>query len=120
MASATPRAYNWIARDEFMEWVVAKWSIGPERRMKEFGHPAVFPESLATRVQRLFSFAGDVVLDPFNGVGTTTAVATRLRRRCLGIDIDPAYCETARQRMDTEKTALRKGWQSTLQETDNS
>lgn len=60
--------------------------------MKEFGHPAMFPEELALRIIKLFSFAGDVVLDPFNGAGTTTAVAQRLGRRFVGIDISPEYC----------------------------
>ena len=54
-----------IHGDDFKKWVYARWSIAPERRMKEFGHPAVFPEELARRVIQLFSFRGDVVLDPF-------------------------------------------------------
>jgi DNA modification methylase len=103
-----------ITADEFKEWVVARWSIAPERKMKELGHPAVFPEALATRVLKLFSFSGDVILDPFNGVGTTTAVARRLRRRALGIDIDPGYCETARRRMEAEEEKMRQGRQVTL------
>lgn len=88
-----------ITGDEFKKWVVAKWSIAPERNMKEFGHPAMFPEELASRVIKLFSFAGDVVLDPFNGVGTTTSVAQKLGRRFLGIDISPEYCELAQRRI---------------------
>lgn len=88
-----------ITADEFKEWVVAKWSIAPERKMKEFGHPAMFPEKLAERVIKLFSFVGDVVLDPFNGVGTTTAVAQKLARRFVGIDISPEYCDIAQKRL---------------------
>ncbi len=105
-----------ITGEEFKEWVVARWTIAPERRMKELGHPAVFPEALAERVIKLFSFSGDVVLDPFNGVGTTTAVAARLNRRALGIDIDPGYCSTAMERLDKEKQAAKKGRQATLPE----
>ena len=56
-----------IDADSFKEWVIAKWSIAPERRMREFDHPAMFPEELAKRVMLLFSFSGDVVLDPFAG-----------------------------------------------------
>jgi len=59
----------------------------------------MFPEALAERVIKLFSYRGDVVLDPFNGAGTTTAVASRLGRRFLGIDISPEYCATARSRL---------------------
>lgn len=88
-----------ITSDEFKEWVVAKWSIAPERKMKEYGHPAVFPEKLAERIIKLFSFVGDVVLDPFNGVGTTTTVAQKLGRRFIGIDISPEYCDIAQKRL---------------------
>ena len=88
-----------INADQFKEWVLAKWSIAPERRMREHGHPAMFPEELAKRVMLLFSFHGDVVLDPFNGVGTTTAVAQQNGRRFLGVDIAPEYCATAEGRL---------------------
>lgn len=88
-----------ITPDEFKEWVVAKWSIAPERKMKEFGHPAMFPEKLAERVIKLFSFSGDIILDPFNGVGTTTAVAQKLGRKFVGIDISQEYCDIANKRL---------------------
>ena len=70
--------------------------------MKEFGHPAMFPEELAKRVIKLFSFRGDFVLDPFNGVGTTTFVAQQLGRRYLGIDFAEQYCTAARKRLQKE------------------
>ena len=88
-----------ICADEFKKWVVGKWSIAPERNMKEYGHPAMFPEELAARVLKLFSYQGDTILDPFNGVGTTTAVAKKLKRKYLGIDISKEYCEVAEQRL---------------------
>ena len=88
-----------ITADEFKKWVVAKWNIAPERNMKEYNQPAMFPEELALRVIKLFSFAGDVVLDPFNGVGTTTAVAQKVNRRFVGIDISQEYCNIAKKRL---------------------
>ena len=88
-----------ISVEEFKSWVVAKWSIAPERHMKEYGHPAMFPENLVERVLKLFSFQNDVVLDPFNGAGTTTAVAKKTGRRYLGIDISQEYCHTAENRL---------------------
>ncbi len=88
-----------ISVEEFKSWVVAKWSIAPERHMKEYGHPAMFPENLVERVLKLFSFQNDVVLDPFNGAGTTTAVAKKTGRRYLGIDISQEYCDTAENRL---------------------
>jgi DNA modification methylase len=90
-----------ISSDEFKNWVVARWSIAPERNMKEFSHPAMFPEELVYRVLKLFSFKNDIVLDPFNGVGTTTFVAKRLERKYVGIDISEEYCLKARKRLNS-------------------
>ena len=88
-----------ISDDEFKNWVNAKWSIAPERDMQKHGHPAMFPEKLVLRALKLFSFRGDVVLDPFNGAGTTTLTAHNLGRNYIGIDCSAEYCETAKQRI---------------------
>ena len=89
-----------ITADEFKKWVYGKWSIAPERGMSaRFGHPAMFPEELARRVLRLFSFRGDAILDPFNGAGTTSLVAKKTGRKFLGVDISPEYCATAERRL---------------------
>jgi DNA modification methylase len=94
-----------ITDEEFKAWVVAKWSIASERNMKTYGHPAMFPEELVMRCLKLFSYQGDIVLDPFNGAGTTTYVANRLNRRYIGIDISEEYCKTARMRLaETDST----------------
>lgn len=87
-----------ITSNEFKDWVNAKWDIAPERNMKKYAHPAMFPEKLVYRVLKLFSYKGDIILDPFNGVGSTTAVARRLNRRYLGIDISKEYCQKAKKR----------------------
>ena len=91
-----------IQAEEFKQWVLAKWSIAPERKMKEYNHPAMFPEELAKRVIKLFSYKNDIVLDPFNGVGTTTAVAKSLDRYFLGIDISKEYCKKACERINNK------------------
>ena len=88
-----------INDDEFKSWVNAKWSIAPERDMKKYGHPAMFPEKLVLRALKLFSFRGDIVLDPFNGVGTTTLTAHHFGRNYIGIDCSAEYCKTAEQRI---------------------
>ena len=87
-----------ITEEEFKKYVIAKWSIAPERNMKEYGHPAMFPEKLVEQALKLFSFQNDVILDPFNGVGTTTSVAKKLNRKYLGIDISQEYCNIAQKR----------------------
>ncbi len=88
-----------ITGDEFKKWVYGKWDIAPERNMSKYGHPAMFPEGLVERTLKLFSYQGDLVLDPFNGAGTTTAVAKRLGRKYLGIDVSEKYCEIAKERL---------------------
>ena len=90
-----------INGEEFKKWVFSRWSIAPERKMKEFGHPAMFPEELVVRVLKLFSFRSDVILDPFNGVGTTTVVTKKLERKYFGIDISEEYCKTAKKRISS-------------------
>jgi len=95
-----------ISGDEFKKWVVAKWSIAPERNMKDYGHPAMFPEELVERILKLFSYQGDIVLDPFNGVGTTTLVAKKLGRRYVGIDISEKYCKVAEERIGNLKCEM--------------
>ena len=97
-----------ITADEFKEFVVAKWSIAPERKMKDYGHPAMFPEKLVERALKLFSYQNDIVLDPFNGVGTTTYVAKKLNRRFLGIDISEEYTKTAIMRLNEELDVQQK------------
>ena len=92
-----------ISGDEFKQWVYARWEIAPESNMKQYGHPAMFPEELVTRLLKLFSYQDDVVLDPFNGAGTTTAVAHRLKRRFVGIEISPEYCRKAEARLARER-----------------
>lgn len=89
-----------IDEEEFKSWVRAKWSIAPERDMARYGHPAMFPQKLAERVLKLFSFRHDLVLDPFNGAGTTTLAAHLLNRKYIGIDVSSNYCQKAQRRLD--------------------
>jgi len=88
-----------ITADEFKEWVLGKWSFPPEIRMKDYNHPAMFPEELPRRLMKLFSYKNDIVLDPFNGAGTSSAVAWKLGRRFIGIDVSRQYCDTALARL---------------------
>ena len=97
-----------INDEEFKKWVVAKWSIAPERKMKNYGHPAMFPEELVRRGLKLFSFKNDLILDPFNGVGTTTKVAHELNRNYLGIDNAKKYCNVAQKRITTNLFNFKK------------
>ena len=88
-----------ITAEEFKKWVYGKWDIAPESKMKQFGHPAMFPEEIPYRLIKLFSYVGDTVFDPFNGAGTTTLVAWKLRRNYIGVDISWKYCRQATERI---------------------
>jgi DNA modification methylase len=87
-----------LTPDEFEQWTLSTWHIQPERR-RIADHPAAFPEKLAERVIRLFSYVGDIVLDPFCGTGTVPYVARRFHRRYIGIDNAPGYVDAARARI---------------------
>jgi len=62
-------------------------------------HPAPFPEELADRLIRMFSFVNDTVLDPFVGTGTTMVAAAKAGRNSIGVEIDPKYWRLARDRL---------------------
>jgi DNA modification methylase len=69
-------------------------------------HHATFPKKLAGYFIRYFTKENDLVLDIFNGVGTTTAACEQWNRRWIGIDIIPEYCEIARKRIAEEKDKM--------------
>ncbi|MGK3945704.1 site-specific DNA-methyltransferase, partial [Streptomyces caeruleatus] len=62
-------------------------------------HPCQMPEAVLERIIRVASNPGDLVLDPFAGSGTTLAVAKRLRRRFLGVELSSDYAEAVRERL---------------------
>lgn len=78
------------------EWFQQIWRIGGASTRE---HPAPFPVALIERLVRMFSFAGDTVLDPFAGSGTTTIAAGRWGRNSIAIEVEPAYLELAEQRI---------------------
>jgi site-specific DNA-methyltransferase (adenine-specific) len=75
---------------EFKAWTRNVWTI-PATNPDSLGHPAVFPLELPRRLIKLYSYVGDVVLDPFCGSGTTLRAAKDVGRRAIGVDISPRY-----------------------------
>lgn len=67
---------------------------------KQEGHCAMFPEELPMRIIRMFSFAGDTVLDPFVGSGTTMAAAEKWHRHSIGIDINPQFANFVQSKVN--------------------
>jgi len=81
------------------------WDIPPESA-RRVSHPAPFPVELPERLIRLYTYAGDLVLDPFMGSGSTLVAAARLDRRFVGYDLDPSYVDIARLRVRDEGTVV--------------
>ena len=93
---ATPlqKALSMLTKKEMQGWWRPVWTDirGASTRN---GHPAPYPPELAERLIRMFSFAGDVVLDPFAGTGSTTVAALASGRSSTAVEIDPGYVEIA-------------------------
>ncbi|MGE3361103.1 MAG: site-specific DNA-methyltransferase [Acidimicrobiia bacterium] len=87
-----------IMTEDFLALTLDIWSIPPESA-KRVGHPAPFPVELPEQLIRLYTYEGDLVLDPFMGSGSTLVAAALLDRRYIGYDLDPAYVDIARQRV---------------------
>ncbi len=92
------RAESTIEREEFLEWTKSIWTF-PTASAKKIGHPAPFPEELPYRLIKLYSFRGDVVLDPFVGSGTTCLAALKTGRNFVAYDNNPQYVELAERRL---------------------
>ena len=92
-----------LTKEEHQEWFQQIWTL-PGESTRE--HPAPFPEKLAYRLVRMFSFTGDTVLDPFMGTGTTLLAAARCGRNAIGVEIEPEYVEIARRRLNSKVTSL--------------
>lgn len=87
-----------IMTEDFLALTLDVWSIPPESA-KRVGHPAPFPVELPEQLIRLYTYEGDLVLDPFMGSGSALVAAAALGRRYVGYDLDPAYVEIARRRV---------------------
>lgn len=81
-------------KDEFIKWTNGMWNFSGESK-KKIGHPAPFPVELPKRCIKLFSYEGDIVLDPFMGSGTTIVAAKTLGRKSMGIETSRDFCELA-------------------------
>lgn len=91
-----------ITKEDFLELTKSIWTF-PTASARKIGHPAPFPVELPRRLIELFSFKGDVVLDPFAGAGTTAVAAIQTNRNYLMVDIDPEYCSLAEKRLDIKQ-----------------
>ncbi|HTV92559.1 MAG TPA: site-specific DNA-methyltransferase [Verrucomicrobiae bacterium] len=92
------KALSMLTKDEMRGWLVSFWADIKGASTRD-GHPAPYPVALAERLIKLFSFAGDTVLDPFVGTGSTILAAIETGRNGIGADIEPKYLEFADARI---------------------
>jgi site-specific DNA-methyltransferase (adenine-specific) len=95
------KALSMLQREEMDAWQRPFWSDIKGASLRN-GHPAPFPSELAERLIRMFSFAGDLVLDPFCGSGSTPVASCRAGRNSLSSDIEPLYVTATVNRVRSE------------------
>ncbi|MDO8689899.1 MAG: site-specific DNA-methyltransferase [Dehalococcoidia bacterium] len=94
------RGESTISKDAFMRDTLSIWEFPPESASK-VGHPAPFPVELPSRLIHLYSFLGDLVLDPFAGSGTTCLAAKFTGRDYVGYELNENYARLAYNRLNT-------------------
>ena len=97
------RKLSMISKEEYNKWFQQFWNLSGASTKN---HPAPFPQELAYRLVRMFSFVGDTVVDPFCGSGTTMVAAMKAGRNSIGIEIDPEYCKMAEERLRKENSDM--------------
>lgn len=92
---------NCLTAKEWVKSMIGVWEFSYEKRdiRDKKIHPATFPVSMAKKVIKLFTHKGNVVLDPFNGTGTTLLACRDLNRHGIGIDLNKEYCKIAKDRV---------------------
>jgi site-specific DNA-methyltransferase (adenine-specific) len=104
--SPVQRALSMLTREEMQSWTRSSWvDIKGESTRK--GHPAPFPVAIAERLIKMFSFAGDIVLDPFAGTGSTALAALECGRSSISVDVEPKYVGIAKNRLLDAQAFLR-------------
>jgi DNA modification methylase len=100
------KALSMLTKAEMQSWFCSFWTDIRGASTRD-GHPAPYPIEVAERLVRMFSFAGDTVLDPFLGTGSTTIAAIRTGRHSVGNEIEPKYLKLARERIRAETNLPR-------------
>lgn len=95
-----------ISREEFLEFTKSVWTF-PAVSAKKIGHPAPFPVELPYRCIQLYTFEGEVVLDPFMGSGQTAIAAIKTGRQYMGYEISEEYVKLAEKRIKESLLELK-------------
>lgn len=98
-----------IDTEAFLEATLDMWQI-PAESATRVGHPAPFPVELPRRLIELYTYRGDLILDPFVGSGSTAIAAVETERHYVGFDTDPAYIALAEERIAASVSRDRRLW----------
>lgn len=100
-----PNHLNCMSPKDWIKAQLGVWQFNYEKRdiRDKKIHPATFPVRMAERVIELFTHKGELVLDPFVGVGTTSLAAKDLERNSVGFDINQKYIDVAKDRVSQQK-----------------
>ena len=93
-----------IDRRDHEKWFQQIWTEVPGEIQR--GHPAPFPIEVARRLIGMFSFVGDIVLDPFAGTGNTTQAAIKMYRNSISIELEPEYMRYAEKRLKDSQSPV--------------
>lgn len=88
-----------MTKEEFIEYSNGLWVFAPEKKQKEYGHPAMFPIELPLRLIKMLTYKNDTVLDPFSGTATTGIACIKTGRNYIGIEKDIEYQKIAINRI---------------------
>ncbi|HAA89244.1 MAG: DNA modification methylase [Thermoanaerobacterales bacterium 50_218] len=94
-----------VTKEQFLEYTKSVWTFSAQSA-KQIGHPAPFPIELPYRLIQLYTFEGEVVLDPFMGSGQTAIAALESKRRYVGYEIDRKYVDLAERRIKSREVAM--------------
>ena len=92
-----------MSNEEWNTYFASHWTFGGA---KQNGHIAMFPEELPARLIKMFSFAGETILDPFMGSGTTALAARNLQRYSVGYEINPDFIPFYKSKLNVGQTDL--------------
>ncbi len=97
--------WNFLSRKEMHNFIQTPICVGAER-LKAPHHPTQKPVAVLEKIIRIASNPGDLVFDPFMGVGSTGAAALKLDRRFIGVEVEETYYHAARKRLNATQVSL--------------
>jgi len=97
------KATSEMTKEEWSQYFSSHWNFNG---VKQMGHIAMFPEELPKRLIKMFSFAGETVLDPFAGSGTTSLAAKHLGRNSIGYEINKEFAPIIKEKLCSEQICL--------------